>query len=148
MPFHEAIRLALQQIRVQKLKSFFTLLGVMIGVMFLIAVVSIVTVARAVAGIGIWLNEVSAVGFCTTPAPMIVPAVPVDLTRPSYTRRHGQFTAAVVVVKALVAASATPATPPKYRPRSRVGVLVFENVPNAHTRMTWPTSRMFAGRTI
>ena len=42
MPFHEAIRLALQQIRVQKLKSFFTLLGVMIGVMFLIAVVSIV----------------------------------------------------------------------------------------------------------
>ena len=42
MPFHEAVRLALQQIRVQKLKSFFTLLGVMIGVMFLIAVVSIV----------------------------------------------------------------------------------------------------------
>jgi putative ABC transport system permease protein len=42
MPFLEAIRLALQQIRVQKLKSFFTLLGVMIGVMFLIAVISIV----------------------------------------------------------------------------------------------------------
>ena len=36
------IRLALAQIRVQKLKSFFTLLGVTIGVMFLIAVVSIV----------------------------------------------------------------------------------------------------------
>ncbi len=43
MPFFEAVRLALQQIRVQKLKSFFTLLGVMIGAMFLIAVVSIVT---------------------------------------------------------------------------------------------------------
>lgn len=42
MPFFEAIRLALQQIWVQKLKSFFTLLGVVIGVMFLIAVVSIV----------------------------------------------------------------------------------------------------------
>ena len=42
MPFIEAIRLALTQIRVQKLKSFFTLLGVTIGVMFLIAVVSIV----------------------------------------------------------------------------------------------------------
>jgi putative ABC transport system permease protein len=40
--FLEAIRLALTQIRVQKLKSFFTLLGVVIGVMFLIAVVSIV----------------------------------------------------------------------------------------------------------
>jgi putative ABC transport system permease protein len=40
--FLEAIRLALSQIRVQKLKSFFTLLGVVIGVMFLIAVVSIV----------------------------------------------------------------------------------------------------------
>jgi putative ABC transport system permease protein len=38
----DAIALALVQLRVQKLKSFFTLLGVMIGVMFLIAVVSIV----------------------------------------------------------------------------------------------------------
>jgi len=38
----DAVRLALTQIRVQKLKSAFTLLGVTIGVMFLIAVVSIV----------------------------------------------------------------------------------------------------------
>ena len=42
MQFLEAIRLALNTLRVQKLKSFFTLLGVMISVMFLIAVVSIV----------------------------------------------------------------------------------------------------------
>lgn len=42
MNFSESIRIALIQIRVNKLKSFFTLLGVMIGVMFLIAVVSIV----------------------------------------------------------------------------------------------------------
>jgi putative ABC transport system permease protein len=42
MSLLEAIRLALGQIRAQKLKSFFTLLGVTIGVMFLIAVVSIV----------------------------------------------------------------------------------------------------------
>ena len=42
MNFLEAIRLALDTIRVQKLKSFFTLLGVMIGVMFLVAVISIV----------------------------------------------------------------------------------------------------------
>ena len=42
MPFFEAVGLAVQTIRVQKLKSFFTLLGVCIGVMFLIAVVSIV----------------------------------------------------------------------------------------------------------
>ena len=42
MQFAEAVRLALSTIRVQKLKSFFTVLGVMIGVMFLIAVVSIV----------------------------------------------------------------------------------------------------------
>jgi putative ABC transport system permease protein len=42
MPFVEAVRLALATIRVQKLKSTFTLLGVCIGVMFLIAVVSIV----------------------------------------------------------------------------------------------------------
>jgi putative ABC transport system permease protein len=42
VPLFEAVRLALQTIRVQKLKSFFTLVGVMIGVMFLITVVSIV----------------------------------------------------------------------------------------------------------
>jgi len=42
VPFFEAVRLALSQIKVQKLKSFFTLLGVTISVMFLIAVVSIV----------------------------------------------------------------------------------------------------------
>jgi acyl-CoA synthetase (AMP-forming)/AMP-acid ligase II len=42
MPLFEAVRLALDTIRVQKLKSFFTLLGVTIGVTFLIAVVSIV----------------------------------------------------------------------------------------------------------
>jgi putative ABC transport system permease protein len=42
MALLDAVRLALSQIRVQKLKSFFTLLGVTIGVMFLIAVVSIV----------------------------------------------------------------------------------------------------------
>jgi len=42
MPFFEAIRLALQMIRANKLKSFFSLVGVVIGVMFLIAVVSIV----------------------------------------------------------------------------------------------------------
>lgn len=42
MPLFEAFRLAIEQLRVQKLKSFFTLLGVMVGVMFLIAVVSII----------------------------------------------------------------------------------------------------------
>jgi putative ABC transport system permease protein len=51
MKFIEAVRLALGQIRVQKLKSFFTLLGVMIGVMFLIAVVSIVE------GMGKYMEE-------------------------------------------------------------------------------------------
>ena len=42
MQFIEAIRLALQQIWTEKLKSFFSLLGVIDGVMFLIVVVSIV----------------------------------------------------------------------------------------------------------
>jgi putative ABC transport system permease protein len=42
MSFLEAVKLALQTIRTQKLKSFFTMLGVCIGVTFLIAVVSIV----------------------------------------------------------------------------------------------------------
>src|SRR5574342_1086568 len=42
MPVFEAVRLALRTIRTQKLKSFFSLIGVLIGVTFLIAVVSIV----------------------------------------------------------------------------------------------------------
>jgi len=53
LPLLEAVRLALAQIRVQKLKSFFTLLGVTIGVMFLIAVVSIVEgMGRYMSGCG------------------------------------------------------------------------------------------------
>lgn len=51
MPIFEALRLALAQIRVQKLKSFFTVLGVTIGVMFLIAVISIVE------GMGRYMEE-------------------------------------------------------------------------------------------
>jgi putative ABC transport system permease protein len=42
MSFLEAIRLAFAQLRAQKLTSFFTLLGVVIGVTFLISVVSLV----------------------------------------------------------------------------------------------------------
>ncbi|HEY4218519.1 MAG TPA: ABC transporter permease [Gemmatimonadaceae bacterium] len=42
MSFFQAIRLAFETIRVQKLKSFFSVIGVTIGVTFLIAVVSIV----------------------------------------------------------------------------------------------------------
>ena len=38
----EGVVLALNQIRTEKLKSFFSLLGVIIGVMFLIVVVSVV----------------------------------------------------------------------------------------------------------
>ncbi|MGH7717529.1 MAG: ABC transporter permease, partial [Gemmatimonadaceae bacterium] len=51
MSLLEAIRLALSQIRVQKLKSFFTLLGVTIGVMFLVAVVAVVE------GMGSYMRE-------------------------------------------------------------------------------------------
>ena len=42
MPFLEGVRLALIQIRQEKLKSGFTLLGVIIGIMFLVVVVSVV----------------------------------------------------------------------------------------------------------
>jgi putative ABC transport system permease protein len=51
VPLFEAVRLALQTIRVQKLKSFFTLAGVCIGVMFLISVVSIIE------GMGRYMKE-------------------------------------------------------------------------------------------
>ena len=42
MLIREGVVLALNQIRAQKLKSFFAVLGVIIGVMFLITVVSVV----------------------------------------------------------------------------------------------------------
>jgi len=42
MSFFQAVLIAWDTIRVQKLKSFFTVIGVTIGVTFLIAVVSIV----------------------------------------------------------------------------------------------------------
>jgi len=42
MHFAEGVRLALYQIRMEKLKSFFSLLSVIVGVMFLIVVVSVV----------------------------------------------------------------------------------------------------------
>jgi putative ABC transport system permease protein len=51
VPLFEAVRLALITIRTQKLKSAFTLLGVCIGVMFLISVVSIVE------GMGRYMEE-------------------------------------------------------------------------------------------
>jgi putative ABC transport system permease protein len=51
MSFFQAVRLALDTIRVQKLKSFFTVIGVTIGVTFLIAVVSIV------AGMGRYMQD-------------------------------------------------------------------------------------------
>ena len=51
MPFFEAVRLAWDSIVAQKLKSFFSLVGVLIGVTFLIAVVSIVQ------GMNVYMTE-------------------------------------------------------------------------------------------
>ncbi|MBA2291262.1 MAG: ABC transporter permease [Gemmatimonadales bacterium] len=51
MPILEAVWLALSSIRAQKLKSFFSLVGVLIGVTFLIAVVSIVQ------GMNVYMTE-------------------------------------------------------------------------------------------
>ena len=41
MPLSEAIRLALETIRTSKLRSFFTLLGIIVSVGFLVTVVAI-----------------------------------------------------------------------------------------------------------
>ena len=57
MSFLEAIRLAFQSIRSQMLKSFFSLLGVLIGVTFLIAVVSIVE------GMNVFMEQKFATAF-------------------------------------------------------------------------------------
>ena len=42
MPFAEGIRLAFQAIASHKLRSFFTLLGIVVSVVFLVAVVAII----------------------------------------------------------------------------------------------------------
>lgn len=42
MHFHDVLRFALEQLRANKLRSFFTLLGIMISVAFLVAVVAII----------------------------------------------------------------------------------------------------------
>ena len=42
MQFWEGVILAMQQLRSEKLKSFFSLIGVILGVMFLIVVVTII----------------------------------------------------------------------------------------------------------
>jgi putative ABC transport system permease protein len=42
MPFAEAVRLALESVRTAKLRSFFTLLGIIVSVAFLVAVVAII----------------------------------------------------------------------------------------------------------
>jgi putative ABC transport system permease protein len=62
MPILEAVWLALSSIRAQKLKSFFSLVGVLIGVTFLIAVVSIVQ------GMNVYMTEkfVGAIGGINT----------------------------------------------------------------------------------
>ena len=57
MPVFEAVRMALGTIRTQKLKSFFSLLGVLIGVSFLIAVVSIIE------GMNVYMEDQFATAF-------------------------------------------------------------------------------------
>ena len=77
------------------------------------AVVSMVTVASAVAGIGTCDTAVNDVAISTKPCVMMVPEEPIDRTVAVASIRHGQFTVAVlVVVIAVLAASAIPATPP------------------------------------
>jgi putative ABC transport system permease protein len=57
VPFLDAVRMALETLRTQKLKSFFSLIGVLIGVAFLIAVVSIVQ------GMNVFMEQKFATAF-------------------------------------------------------------------------------------
>ncbi len=51
MPFHEAVRLAVEALRAHKLRSFLTLLGVIFGVM------TVVAVAAVIEGINVYVGE-------------------------------------------------------------------------------------------
>lgn len=76
------------------------------------AVVSTVTADGAVAGSGICAVAVADVGFWKMPCVHAVPVDPLVRMTTVTSARHCQFVAPVVVVKAFVAANATPATPP------------------------------------
>jgi putative ABC transport system permease protein len=84
--FWEGVRLAMVQIRTEKLKSFFSLIGVIIGVLFLIVVVSVVEgmdryIRESVA------NEVFGVNTVTLRRTPEVQINPTEEERRSYARR-------------------------------------------------------------
>src|SRR5581483_10434221 len=78
----------------------------------LAVVVSIVTFARAVVGMGVTAHALTVVPRYSYPLPMIVPAVPVDRIRPSYSSRQGTLVTPEAVATAAVVARAVPPTAP------------------------------------
>src|SRR5437762_12095658 len=101
MPVFEALRLALQTIRAQKLKSGFSLLGVFIGVASLIAAWSIVN------GVNRYMTEKFAQTlfgvntFQLRRRPMFTPNVPASVWRASWRRPRIKFRDAEAVCAAL-----------------------------------------------
>jgi putative ABC transport system permease protein len=138
MPILEAIRLAIQGIWTSKLRSFFTLLGIIVSVGFLVAVVAIIQgmnayVKENVAGAVIGTNAFQvrrdpiAVGLLDEEAIRSV------ARRPRITREDAEAVAAALPDAAAVALQSgwpTPTADVVYRSESLRSVLVFGVTPD------------------
>lgn len=137
MPFSEALRLALQSIRSAKLRSFFTLLGIIVSVGFLVAVVAIIQgmnayVKENIAGAVIGTNA-----FQVRRTPVAVGFMDDDQVREIAKRPLVSLEDAEVVRRALPDAEAvafqsgwpTPTSDVVYRNQRLGDVLVFGITP-------------------
>ena len=137
MPFLEAIRLALQAIAGAKLRSFFTLLGVIVSVGFLVAVVAIIQGMNAYVRENITDAVIGTNSFQVRRSPITVGLLSDEDIRRIRKRPLISLDDALAVERALPEAEAvafqsgwpTPSSTAAYRNRSIRDVLVFGITP-------------------
>jgi putative ABC transport system permease protein len=137
MPFAEAIRLALQAIAGAKLRSFFTLLGVIVSVCFLVAVVAIIQGMNAYVRENITDAVIGTNSFQVRRSPITVGLLSDEHIKRIRKRPLISLDDALAVERALPDAEAvafqsgwsTPTSSAAYRNRSIRDVLVFGITP-------------------
>jgi putative ABC transport system permease protein len=133
MPFTEAIRLAIESIRTAKLRSFFTLLGIIVSVGFLVTVVAIIQGLNSYVSDNLTSAMIGTNSFQVRRAPIAMQLLSDDEIRKIAKRPLVSPTDAAVVRTALPDAEAvalqsgwpTPSVDVTYRNRSLTNILVF-----------------------